>query len=319
MAHKRDDRFQDTREMNALLDALRPELWPNADAFALSTYLFDRFRIRFETDQMTGEEQEPSGITEAPLARAARLLGGGAATGETEIFEREAAAESAAPETTDTEPLSDSAFLRLAKSFQHSPARIVAVVATVIVVVAVAAALTLSRRVPSTKEAPAPAVAAVPPEPAATPVPEPTPLPVKTVTLDVVPKNATVYLDGESLGAASNLTPLTVDVGKKVTFKASAPGYVTKSVSLDAAEAAPETVKLHLAQGRGFLSVGADVGCEVYVDGANIGQTPISSYELDAGKRTVRFENAALGFTKTVPVTIKPGGRRTPRRAISRR
>jgi hypothetical protein len=53
--------------------------------------------------------------------------------------------------------------------------------------------------------------------------------------------------------------------------------------------------------------VGADVGCEVRVDGQPIGSTPIAARRVSAGAHVVACANAALGATVSQTVTVDAG------------
>jgi hypothetical protein len=54
----------------------------------------------------------------------------------------------------------------------------------------------------------------------------------------------------------------------------------------------------------GLLTVSSDpIGAEVYIDGVDVGQTPIVEYSVGAGKHTIRVERAGYK-TQTEPVTV---------------
>ncbi len=61
-------------------------------------------------------------------------------------------------------------------------------------------------------------------------------------------------------------------------------------------EAAP------VAEAQGFLTIAADPFGEVYIDGVDVGQTPVVEYALKPGRHTLRIEHA--GF-KTVTETVQ--------------
>jgi serine/threonine-protein kinase len=71
--------------------------------------------------------------------------------------------------------------------------------------------------------------------------------------------------------------------------------------------AANVTPSQSAATGFGQLSVGADVGCEVRVDGQPIGSTPIAARRVSAGAHVVACANAALGATVSQTVTVDAG------------
>jgi len=65
----------------------------------------------------------------------------------------------------------------------------------------------------------------------------------------------------------------------------------------------------------GLLTISSDpIGAEVYIDGVDVGQTPIVEYSVGAGKHTVRVERAGY---KTQTETVTVGANDTVRRKFS--
>ena len=59
--------------------------------------------------------------------------------------------------------------------------------------------------------------------------------------------------------------------------------------------------------GPGTLTFDARPWCNVQIDGANVGQTPVVNRSLSAGRHRVTCTNPELGVTRTVQVDIVSG------------
>ena len=167
-------------------------------------------------------------------------------------------------------------------------------------------------------ESPAPPTETPPEEtPAA---PEPTPETTNTpVTPDsgipahgfviakVDPPGAHLFLNGSPVGKGPVVGPLKLPSGKKAYIKAELAGYTsdTKSVLVEPGKTGSVNLKLS-PKGNGFVSINADVGSKVFIDGSFVGETPIGKHELSAGSHTVVFKSGLTETSITKNVKVKP-------------
>ncbi len=124
------------------------------------------------------------------------------------------------------------------------------------------------------------------------------------------PSGAQVYVDNSLIGQ----TPMTWSagtVGSKYTVSLRLSGYTpnnftfvtadgaqTHSKSLSKKVAAQGTLNINL---RGTMR---DSWADIYVDGKNIGRTPMFNVKLEAGQHTIRAINEQIGLDQTQTVTV---------------
>ena len=72
-----------------------------------------------------------------------------------------------------------------------------------------------------------------------------------------------------------------------------------------------EAVPAPVVEAQGFLTIAADPFGEVYIDGVDVGQTPVVEYAVKPGRHTLRIEHA--GF-KTVTETVQVDASNTVRK-----
>jgi hypothetical protein len=59
--------------------------------------------------------------------------------------------------------------------------------------------------------------------------------------------------------------------------------------------------------GPATLSISSDPPTEAFLDGADLGQTPVASRTVSAGKHTLRLANADLGISHVSHLALAPG------------
>jgi hypothetical protein len=119
-----------------------------------------------------------------------------------------------------------------------------------------------------------------------------------------------VTVDGESVGN----TPVVhhkLDKGKhKVTLvNESMEIKVSMTVKIVDGEETKiaHSFEMETDAGKGTLSVATTPWTKVYVDGKEIGNTPLTNYRLKPGNHTIKLVNKGLGVSETLTVTIKEG------------
>jgi hypothetical protein len=125
-----------------------------------------------------------------------------------------------------------------------------------------------------------------------------------------IPPGAAVEIDGVGSGTSpvdvAGLAPgnhsVTVRGGNRVVNErvTMAPGgTATLLVPLTPGEAAPASV--------GWVAIAAAIELQVYEGDSLVGSSRNQRIMLMPGRRTLRLENAALGFASTSAVTVEPG------------
>jgi len=125
------------------------------------------------------------------------------------------------------------------------------------------------------------------------------------------PSGAEVYVDGALIG----LTPVNWTrgtSGQSYQAELRLSGYQAERFKLTFPEGgSSESFRRSLSQvaaAPGKVSVNVKGGwANVYIDGANVGQTPLSNHALPAGTHTVRVNNPETGLDETKQVTVTAG------------
>jgi serine/threonine protein kinase len=110
-----------------------------------------------------------------------------------------------------------------------------------------------------------------------------------TLSLHVNPTNATVFIDGKERGHEI----LNLPAGKTYTLKVTAPGYEAKTTKItlrNPKELIDISLKAIPVQ-FGYINIGANPWAKVFVDGAEISETPIVNHKLPIGTHTIEFTN----------------------------
>lgn len=140
---------------------------------------------------------------------------------------------------------------------------------------------------------------------------------VAPVPLEVTssPSSAAVRVDGELVGE----TPLPsgrsfVEPGERVSIRVSKSGYVSDTVVITPKPGTPAKVSVNLRKiqvaSYGTLTVYSKPWSYVYIDGRRIGEVPISSKRVRAGRMNLRFVRDDLGINVTKSVTVPRNGKR---------
>ncbi len=160
-------------------------------------------------------------------------------------------------------------------------------------------------------ETPAEPVTPPPPVEATTPTPpvedEPPALVFKSN-----PRGADVVIDGRVVGKSPHrYTSASPGQTVRATFKLD--GYEDTPVSATFPRNGSVSARGTLARlpeksaEPAFLRINATPWADVYVDGKNVGQTPIGSLEVEPGTHTVKLVCPPLGTEATKSVTVGPG------------
>ncbi len=127
------------------------------------------------------------------------------------------------------------------------------------------------------------------------------------------PSGAEVYLDNSLLGR----TPMTWTRGSagashSISFRLD--GYGSASASLTVPQAGKSTTVSETLQkkavGKGKVNInitGAKTWAEIYIDGQNVGRTPMFNVELTAGSHTIQVKNDTIGLDQSKSVSVVAG------------
>ena len=143
-----------------------------------------------------------------------------------------------------------------------------------------------------------------------------------TLTVTSTPSGASIYIDGDLIGQTP-LTSYEVDTGvryeRQVTVGLMLSGYKSymDQLTLRSGQHTPLDVRLEEFIPRtGMLTVtSTPSGASIYVDGDLIGQTPLTSYEVDTGVRYERQVTVGLmlsGYKSYMDQLTLRGGQHTP-------
>ncbi|PID39065.1 MAG: hypothetical protein CSA65_07270 [Proteobacteria bacterium] len=135
-----------------------------------------------------------------------------------------------------------------------------------------------------------------------------------TIRIESLPTGAKVRLDGEARGS----TPLSLRLpGKAAVLTLSKPSYHTRTLRLSKRPQSPVVVKLRRRLrgvsrkrgGVGFLTINSLPWSKVYVDGRYLGNTPLVSRHLRAGRRRLLLKDGRGRVRKRLRVQIIAGKR----------
>ena len=134
-----------------------------------------------------------------------------------------------------------------------------------------------------------------------------------SVRFTTEPSGAEVYLDNSLLGRTPmTWTRGTVGASHSISFRLDGYGAATASLTVPLAgksTTVAETLQKK-AVGKGKVNInitGAKTWAEIFIDGQNVGRTPMFNVELPAGSHTIQVKNDALGLDQSKSVTVVAG------------
>jgi serine/threonine-protein kinase len=130
--------------------------------------------------------------------------------------------------------------------------------------------------------------------------------PARTLRLETDPPGVSVSFDG---GTSIGTTPLSIDAsgaaGKEIVFERK--GYLRRKVRAETVTG-QKVFRLEMEPETGTVDVIQAIPWgKVYLDDKYLGETPIPSVTLPAGKHRLRVVNEPLGADRTMTIDVRPG------------